>query len=139
PWLMTLVVIPAMLAVSWSLAKQTILGTILIFLFCAIASALVQRKLTPLVKRRAAHRLGFHGERYVAEELNQLMSDGFRVFHDVPFGNYNIDHVLIGPTGVFVVETKTRRKRTAHGAGKHKVQFDGTQLNFPGGKWDIAA
>src|SRR5207248_11280153 len=133
PWLMTLVVIPAMLAVSWSLAKQTILGTILIFLFCAIASALVQRKLTPLVKRRAAHRLGFHGERYVAEELNQLMADGFRVFHDVPFDGFNIDHVLVGPTGVFVVETKTKKKPMVGGKKQYRVIFDGERLRFHNG------
>jgi hypothetical protein len=49
-----------------------------------------------------------------------------------------MDHVLVGPNGVFVVETKTRRKRTAEGKEKHKVLFDGTRLNFPSG-WDTEA
>jgi hypothetical protein len=137
PWLMMLVVIPALLAVSWSLAKQTVVGTIVIFLFCAIASAFVQLRLTPLVKRRAAFRLGYHGERYVAEELNQLTADGFRVFHDVPFTTHNVDHVLVGPGGVFAIETKAKRKKIMHGGERHIVVFTGKRLEFPGG-WNIA-
>jgi hypothetical protein len=55
-----------------------------------------------LIKRRREYRLGFAGERAVAEELNQLMLDGCRVFHDVPMEPYgNIDHVLIAPAGIF--------------------------------------
>ena len=78
--------------------------------------------------------LGFEGERFVAEELNQLLADGYRVFHDVPFDNYNIDHVIVGPTGLFVVETKTRRKPVISGEKQWKVVFDGTALNFPQGR-----
>ncbi|HVF71575.1 MAG TPA: nuclease-related domain-containing protein [Chthoniobacterales bacterium] len=137
PWLMMLVVIPALLAVSWSLAKQTLTGTIVIFLFCASAAAFVQWKLTPLVKRRAAFRLGYHGERYVAEELNQLMADGFKVFHDVPFETHNVDHVVAGPSGVFAIETKTKRKKIHHGPERYVVVFTGERLEFPGG-WNVA-
>ena len=49
-----------------------------------------------------------------------------------------MDHVLVGSSGVFVVETKTRRKRTAHGKEKHKELFDGARLNFPN-SWDTKA
>lgn len=137
PWLLVLIVIPAVLAVSWSLSKQTLAGTIFIFLFCAIASALVQRKLQPLVKQRAAYRLGYHGERYVAEELNLLMPDGFRVFHDLPFKIHNVDHVVVGPSGVFAIETKTKRKKIKHGANRHIVVFTGKRLEFSAG-WNTA-
>jgi Nuclease-related domain len=33
-----------------------------------------------------------------------------QVFHDVPGEGFNIDHVAIGPAGVFTIETKTRSK-----------------------------
>jgi hypothetical protein len=80
-------------------------------------------------------RLGFFGERAVAEEINQLMRDGCRVFHDVPMEPYgNIDHVIIAPTGVYAVETKTRRKRKAKpGKRNHEVEYDGKVLRFPQG------
>ena len=139
PWLIGIAFVPVLLALGFTLQKATLLAVIVCFLISATFVAFVDRKLRPLVKERAAYRLGFHGERYVAEELNQLMSDGFRVFHDVPFDKYNMDHVLVGPNGVFVVETKTKRKQTEHGKDKHMVLFDGARLNFPDGRWDTKA
>lgn len=65
-----------------------------------------------LARDKRNYRLGFHGERVAAEELNQLMREGCHVFHDVPMEPYgNIDHVIVAPSGGFAVETKTRRKR----------------------------
>ena len=79
-----------------------------------------------------AHRLGFKGERVVAEELNQLLSRGYMVFHDIPFDDFNIDHVVVGRCGVYAIETKTRRKRgDIAGTAKATVTFDGERLVFP--------
>lgn len=81
--------------------------------------------------------LGFLGERAVGEELNKLMFDRYHVFHDFPGGDdWNIDHVIVGPSGVFAVETKAYRKRKGAGPDFHKVVFDGKTLRFPcrGGK-----
>lgn len=139
PWVGVLITLPIVFAVVLTLQKPSWPLLIFCFVFSAIVAAVANRILRPLIRKRAGYRLGFHGERFVAEELNQLMSDGFRVFHDVPFDKYNIDHVLVGPSGVFVVETKTKRKRMAHGEEKHKVLFDGARLNFPGGKWNTDA
>lgn len=78
------------------------------------------------------YELGFTGERLVGEELNQLMASGFRVFHDVPFDKYNIDHVLVGPSGVYAVETKSPRKKAAiKGVERATVFSNGTDLQFP--------
>lgn len=55
-------------------------------------------------------RLGRDGERAVAEHLEWLRRSDFVVFHDVPNGDANVDHVLIGPQGVFTIETKTLSK-----------------------------
>lgn len=50
--------------------------------------------------------LGAVGEARVASELRKL-PDGYHVIHDFSIGNVNfVDHVVIGPTGVFAVETK---------------------------------
>lgn len=79
------------------------------------------------------YRLGFHGERAVGEELNQLMREGCQVFHDVPLEPYgNIDHVIVAPAGVFAVETKTRRKRPApKGKREYDAVFEGEGVKFP--------
>jgi hypothetical protein len=51
---------------------------------------------------------GAHGERRTARRLDQLTRDGYVVFHDlaVPGSSANIDHLVIGPTGVFVIDSK---------------------------------
>lgn len=87
------------------------------------------------LKTWRAYDLGCSGECAVGEELNQLMLDGYRVFHDYPAGpNWNIDHIVIGPSGVYAIETKTRRKkRPANGGPDHKIVFDGKALHFPCG------
>jgi hypothetical protein len=61
--------------------------------------------------RKAKHlRLGRDGERAVGQFLDVLRESGARVFHDVPGEGFNIDHVVISPQGIFVIETKTRTK-----------------------------
>jgi hypothetical protein len=77
--------------------------------------------------------LGYLGERAVGEELNQLLRDGCHVFHDYPGGpNWNIDHIVVAPSGVYAIETKTRRKRrTRTGQRDYELIFDGKNLRFP--------
>jgi hypothetical protein len=56
--------------------------------------------------------LGIDAERAVGQELSSLMRDGAWVFHDIPYQYGNIDHVVIGPGGVFAIETKGISKPT---------------------------
>ena len=55
-------------------------------------------------------RQGRDGERAVAQYLEWFRTKDFFVFHDVPTGDANIDHVLIGTRGVYAIETKTLSK-----------------------------
>ena len=86
-----------------------------------------------LLTKSSNYRLGLMGERAVGEELNQLMLDGFRVFHDFPADEkWNIDHVLVGSQGVYIVETKARRKQQGPaGHQDHVLIYDGHTLKFP--------
>lgn len=77
------------------------------------------------------YRLGWEGELAVAEALRPLHAKGFHIFHDVPATDFNIDHVVVGPSGVFAIETKARVKR-GKSRKAHEVKFDGTSLHFPG-------
>lgn len=85
-------------------------------------------KIATLIKMRGALSLGLDCERAVGQELNQLMLDGFRVYHDFPAENFNIDHIVIGSNGVFAVETKGRAKPMK---GDVNIIFDGQGLKFP--------
>jgi Nuclease-related domain len=107
-------------------------GAAVFFLIAALFCAAVQARLYPLLRKRNNCRLGYQGERYVAEELNRVLANGFHIFNDVPFERSNMDHVLVGPTGVFVIETKTKRKPPAKKRERGwEVVFDGTALEFP--------
>ena len=101
-----------------------------------IASIWSAFRLWKLIKLRRRIRLGFEGERHVGETLNQLMLAGYRVFHDFlitdkPRWIRNIDHIVIGPNGVFAVETKTRRK--VKGENGAKVTVLENALQYPWG------
>ena len=74
-------------------------------------------------------RQGIVGEKAVGQFLESLRSKGYSVFHDLIGTGFNIDHVLIGPAGVFTIETKTWSKPIR---GEARIKFDGEQLNVAG-------
>lgn len=51
-----------------------------------------------------------HGnrERRTIEILNQIQTKGFAAYHDLPQNGITIGHVVVGPTGVYAIETKVR-------------------------------
>jgi hypothetical protein len=63
---------------------------------------------------------GRDGEIAVGQYLERLREQGATVFHDVPAKNFNVDHVVIGRQGIFVIETKTLSK-PAHGKAEITV------------------
>jgi hypothetical protein len=90
-------------------------------------------KAAKIMQRYRNDFLGLRGERAVGEELNKLMLDGCLVYHDVPGeGEWNVDHVVVAPTGVYAIETKTRSKdRCAKDRKDYEVVYDGKTLQYP--------
>jgi Nuclease-related domain len=86
-------------------------------LLLLVAILLVIHFSLPLVDR---HERGATGEEQVGGLLEGLVSDGWSVIHDASFGHGDVDHILIGPPGVFTVETKSHpgpiTVRQIHGA-----------------------
>lgn len=86
---------------------------------------------------RDRSRDGLLAERVTGMQLNRLIARGCIVIHDLPGNGFNIDHVVIGPRGVYAVETKSRRKpNNASGDNRsaaHQVSYDGQSLLFPDG------
>lgn len=85
-----------------------------------------------ILEQRRNLYLGLDCELAVGQELNYLMRDGYFVYHDFPAESFNIDHVAVGPEGIFAIETKGRGKPDK-GRGKYDatVIFDGNVLKFP--------
>jgi hypothetical protein len=61
----------------------------------------------PSEQARTWHR-GAQGERHTARLLDRLTREGYVVFHDlaVPGSDANVDHLVIGPTGLFLIDSK---------------------------------
>lgn len=74
-------------------------------------------------------RQGRDGERAVAEVLEQFRDAGFLVLHDMRGPDFNVDHVLIGPPGLYVIETKTMTKPANADA---TIDYDGEQVTLSG-------
>ncbi len=144
-WVAIAAGLPAALLVAlagWtkSFPENLQLGWLAVSIVVFIASFIVAARWFAAKTQKSHNRyLGYFGERIVAEHLEPLKQQGWRIFHDVPCQNngakFNIDHIAVGPTGVFVLETKTRRKgRARPGYDDHKVYFDGRQLVWPWGE-----
>lgn len=92
-------------------------------------------KAITLRNERRIIRLGYEGELAVGRELEQLAHDGFHVYHGFPAETSNIDHVVVGPKGVFAVETKTYAKPAPRDRVEDAtVEYDGRMLYFPKGE-----
>lgn len=81
------------------------------------AMFVVLRYVLPLVER---HDRGARGEEQVGGLLDGLEGGDWQAIHDASLGHGNVDHILIGPGGVFTVETKSHpgpvRVARIHGA-----------------------
>jgi len=77
----------------------------------------ISRYVLPLVER---HDIGAAGEEHVGGLLDELADQRWRVIHDASLGRGNVDHILIGPGGLFTIETKSHpgpvRVGRVHGA-----------------------
>lgn len=73
-------------------------------------------------QRVTAWRVGAEGEQATGRALEGLPA-GWLVLHDrrIPGGHANIDHVVVGPPGVFVIETKRRSGTVSIGGDTVRV------------------
>ena len=69
---------------------------------------LVQDELLPILAQIEQITLGERGEKAVGAALDELQSEGYQAVHAIRSGGCDVDHVLVGPGGVFVIETKYR-------------------------------
>ena len=81
-------------------------------------------------------RIGLEAEWAVGIKLNELQQLGYKVFHDVQADNFNIDHLVLGASGILAIETKGRRKPLVKGKSKtrnkqYNVLVKGELLEFP--------
>jgi hypothetical protein len=95
-------------------------------------AAVIGVQLFRLLERKKTLVLGLQGELATGEELNQLLLDGCRVFHDIEILWGNIDHVVVSQSGVFAVETKMLGKpKEGIGTADAVVDHHTNLIQFP--------
>ncbi|GHE21410.1 nuclease-related domain-containing protein [Halomonas urumqiensis] len=112
--------------IEWAL--YGVLCSVLVLVYCFLLMRDFQR-----IRRL---KLGLACELAVGQELERLIrpeAHPFYVFHDVPSDGATIDHVVVTPHGVFVVETRARtRPFSPSGEEIDLVHVEPTRLRFPG-------
>lgn len=94
----------------------------------ALAWVFVVYRMRKIRKQVRELKQGRDGEKAVGQYLESLREQGASVYHDIPAKGFNVDHVVIAPQGVFVVETKTISK-PEHGKAEARVENQEILLN----------
>lgn len=84
------------------------------------------RRALPMMKRI---KLGRDGEKAVGQFLERLRESGAQVFHDVPADGFNLDHVVVHESGLYVIETKTH---SLPRRGEPKLIYNGKDVSENG-------
>lgn len=128
PWLMLAIFAALYAFYEWifyfiPIGRQPIIATL-----AAIAVAAVAwRRINATRRQLTTYKLGRDGERVTAELLDELRATGHKIYHDIQTGQGNIDHVIVGPKGIFTVETKTRSK-----SPNDTITYDGERITIDG-------
>jgi Nuclease-related domain len=114
------------------------LGLIILLVLLAVGLYFAAQWLIKILDERYEYRIGYFGEREVGEVVDGLRLKGFQVFHNVPASEvqpiFHLDHVIVGATGVFAIQTRSRtRGMPRPGFAEHKIIFDGQKLVYPWG------
>lgn len=102
--------------------------------FMAVVGVLFLVRAIRKTKELRMIKRGEQGELIVAQAIERdLLPNGYVVFHDLPIEDgkrrFNVDHLLIGPNGVFAIETKNYSKPKR---GEVKVTYDGKRVRWNG-------
>ncbi len=122
----------AMAVVEWMRAYTDMPPSPIAFTAAAaMAGCFLAYRLCKAIPRVRLLTQGLLGEKAVGQFLDRLQAKGYLVYHDIPGEGFNIDHVLVGPAGVYTIETKTWTKPSP---GRAHLRFDGRTITRPNGK-----
>src|ERR1035437_8038334 len=74
---------------------------------------------------------GAVAEQWTGRALRKLESQGWRIFHDLTASAGNMDHVVVGPGGVFLLDSKRwRGSITVEGDSPVERRIEGPNLHW---------
>jgi len=146
-WLLAVLVSCVCTFVAWWQyffpSKNLLAGPVILSLATMVMGLIAFFKVRRLLSHTKRIKLGLRGELHVGQYLNRECAKlGYHVFHDIQCksaGDFNIDHVLVGPGGVFSIETKNWSKPPQ--GTRAEIVFDpqSNRLTRSDGSYDDAA
>ncbi len=101
----------------WDYLYVYFMGFVVVFLVFTLIVVIYEKQI-----------LGWLGEHWAKQELKKLPSDKYKVLNDVLLKNgertCQIDHIVVSPYGIFVIETKQYNGRIYGGKyDKHWIRY----------------
>lgn len=132
------VCLPCLWAAAALLAMHAPRPALIGYLFVMIITTVcLARALSRDIKKARTAYMGMFGEWAVAECLTPLTHSGWHVFHDFFIDTtdkpFNIDHIVIGPSGIFAIETKACSKPANEAPGGNNAKVDGEIVHLASG------
>jgi hypothetical protein len=102
----------------WAVITQNnyIFWYIIFFVYCGLFYLIIKFIIGKgIVKNDGSYGIGSYAEELVGTKLSAL-GENYYVIHDISkgFKKENIDHVVVGPTGIFVIESKANKNVMAY-------------------------
>jgi hypothetical protein len=112
-------------------------GTLIVCLLGGIGTAATIKyllKTLKLLKKRQLSQIEYESAAAVGQELNRFMLAGYHVYHEIPADQFQIDHLVVGRAGIFVVKTSARPNyKPGKDLQAATVEYNGKMLSFPDG------
>jgi|WetSurMetagenome_2_1015567.scaffolds.fasta_scaffold98154_3 hypothetical protein len=72
------------------------------------------------------------GAELVVKRSLMSLDDDYKIMNDFQTGKWNIDHICVGPTGIFAIETKACRGTVSYADNKLKINGVDLKHNYLG-------
>jgi hypothetical protein len=135
-----LFIMPALIAGAYLAARHLgvtsggwveILG---LAIFSLLLMLLVGLRLARIISARNMMRLVHESRLATRRVLDPLLKEKYRVFHDVVSDQFSIDHLVVGPKGVFAIQTHAKPvSANKQSPDDRIVTYNGRELFFPKG------
>lgn len=119
---------------SHSLAKLGLPVVLIVLGFVKLGADYLEKRANHLKRRAKQADKGAGAEEMVGLALADLPEE-YRYFNDVDFNTFNIDHILIGPAGIFLVETKSHKGKVSANGDKLLLNGSVPQKDFLKQTW----
>jgi hypothetical protein len=103
-------------------------------IFSLLLMLFIGLRLARIIGSRNMMRLVHESRLATRRVLDPLLKEKYRVFHDVAGDQFSIDHLVVGPKGVFAIQTHARPvSANKQSPDDPVVTYNGRELFFPKG------